>query len=290
MTGGAGMTGVLDDIDARPGSAVSLLRTVIGLYLRRLDGWMPVAALVLVLQHLGLDPAGARTAISRVKAAGLLVPQIRGDVKGYALAPGAVPMLEAGDRRIFRPRRMSRGDGWCLISFSLPEERRAVRHQLRRRLQYIGCGTVSAGLWICPASLTEEVEQILADLGVRADATLFEAGDPRPLTPATWWDLDALAALHDAFAAGIEPLRAEPDALIRYARGIDLWRPIPYLDPGLPEHLLPADWPGRRSEQLFAELARLAPAAQSRLDVLLRASPASAERGLNTAGAAARPA
>ena len=140
---GAGMTGVLDDIDARPGvlddidarpgSAVSLLRTVVGLYLRRLGGWMPVAALVLVLQHLGLEPAGARTAISRVKAAGLLVPQIRGDVKGYALAPGAVPMLEAGDRRIFHPRRMSRGDGWCLISFSLPEERRAVRHQLRRR-------------------------------------------------------------------------------------------------------------------------------------------------------------
>ena len=51
------MTGVLDDIDARPGSTVSLLRTVVGLYLRRQGGWMPVAALVLVLQHLGLDRA-----------------------------------------------------------------------------------------------------------------------------------------------------------------------------------------------------------------------------------------
>lgn len=287
---GVGIAGVLDDIDARPGSAVSLLRTVVGLYLRRQGGWMPVAALVLVLQHLGLDPSGARTAISRVKAAGLLVPEARGDVKGYALAAGAEPMLAAGDRRIFHPRRMSRGERWCLISFSLPEERRAVRHQLRRRLQFIGCGTVSAGLWICPATLTGEVEQILADLGVRDEATLFETGDPRPLTPASWWDLDALAALHREFAAGTEPLRAEPDPLIRYARGIDLWRPIPYLDPGLPEHLLPADWPGRRSEQVYTELAQLAPAAEARLDLLLRASPASAERVLDTARAGTRPA
>src|SRR6187402_76911 len=202
---------ILDDIDARPGSAVSLTRTVVGLYLRRMGGWMPVAGLVRVLQHVGLETPAARTAISRVKTAGLLVPEDRGGVKGYGLGDGALPMLEAGDRRIFHPRRMADGDAWCLISFSLPEERRAVRHQLRKRLQFIGCGTVSAGLWICPAYLTDEVEAILSDLGVRDDATLFATADPRPLDVDRWWDLDALAAVHREFLDAAELLQEEPD-------------------------------------------------------------------------------
>jgi phenylacetic acid degradation operon negative regulatory protein len=281
---------VPDDIDARPGSAVSLLRTVVGLYLRRLGGWMPVAGLVLVLQLVGLEHSAARTAISRVKSAGLLLAETRGGVKGYALAPAAWPMLVAGDRRIFHPRRMAPGDPWCLISFSIPEGRRAQRHQLRRRLQYIGCGTVSAGLWICPASLAGEVEQILAELGVREDATLFTSTDPDPLAPAAWWDLDGLAGVHHEFLAAAEPLRAEPDPLVRYVRGIDLWRPIPYLDPGLSQHLLPADWPGRHSEQLYAEISELAVPAEARLEDLLRDTPALPEHGLRSRAAGTGPA
>jgi phenylacetic acid degradation operon negative regulatory protein len=32
------------------------------------------------------------------------------------------------------------------------------------------------------------------------------------------------------------------------------WRRLPYLDPGIPLDLLPADWPGLDAEQLFATL------------------------------------
>jgi phenylacetic acid degradation operon negative regulatory protein len=42
------------------------------------------------------------------------------------------------------------------------------------------------------------------------------------------------------------------------------WRRLPYLDPGIPLSLLPADWPGVRAGNLFAALdGRLrAPAAK----------------------------
>lgn len=258
---------VLDDIDARPGSAVSLARTVIGLYLRRLGGWMPVADLVRLLGHVGVEAGGARTAISRVKAAGLLVAEDRAGVKGYALGDGAEPMLRAGDRRIFHPRRMVAGDAWCLISFSIPEERRPVRHQLRKRLQFIGCGTVAPGLWISPAYLTHEVGAIIAELGLSEHATLFETSDPRPLRVAEWWDLEGLADVHREFIAAADTVTG--DELTRYVRGIDLWRPIPYVDPGLAPELLPADWPGDRSEQLYRGFAALATAAEARLEDLV---------------------
>src|SRR5690606_21856175 len=46
----APVTAVLDDMDSRPGSTTSLLRTVIGLYLRDAGGWMPTTSLVELMQ------------------------------------------------------------------------------------------------------------------------------------------------------------------------------------------------------------------------------------------------
>src|SRR6478609_11390339 len=87
---------VLDDIDARPGSTASLLRTLIGLYLRPLGGWISAADLVALAADLGIPPAQARTAIARLKQKGLLLPERR-EAIGYGLSPAAMPMLERGD-------------------------------------------------------------------------------------------------------------------------------------------------------------------------------------------------
>lgn len=247
---------VLDDIDARPGSTASLLRTLVGLYLRPLDGWISAADLVTLAGDLGIPSAPARTGIARLKQKGLLLAE-RGPAAGYRLNPNAVAMLERGDRRIFRMREMSDADGWCLISFSIPESARSVRHQLRRRLQWIGAGVVSPALWICPWHLHGEVEEIVADLDARAWVTLFAASTPSTPVPlpeaaAAWWDLEALRAEHLRFQASIATLPSSPFAA--YVQLIDGWRVLPYVDPGLPPSMLPADWPGGRS---FAEFARL---------------------------------
>ncbi|WP_435737363.1 PaaX family transcriptional regulator C-terminal domain-containing protein [Cellulosimicrobium sp. PMB13] len=199
-------TVVLDDLDARPGSATSLLRTVVGLYLRDLGGWVAVADLVALLDAVGVPSAAARSAISRVKAKGLLVAADVGGRPGYRLAPGADAMLARGDRRIFAYRQQADDDAWLLVSFSVPEDRRAARHQLRRHLAGIGCGTVADALWICPAHLAGEVEQILDHLDLRDAATLFVTGTPQTHgtfadAAARWWDLDRIAALHRRFLA-----------------------------------------------------------------------------------------
>jgi phenylacetic acid degradation operon negative regulatory protein len=267
---------ILDDLDSRPGSTTSLLRTVVGLYLRDLGGAVAVADLVELLGALGVAPAGARSAISRVKAKGLLVPETAAGRAAYRLAPDAGPMLDRGDRRIFAYRQQGDDDPWCLVSYSLPEERRDVRHQLRRHLAWIGAGSVADALWITPGHLVDEVEEILAALDVRDAATVFVAGRPRVAgafadVAARWWDLDRVAALHRAFLArhggspagrGPVPDGAPPaaedgsprDAFARWVRAVDDWRPIPYADPGLPTSALPADWPGVASLALFDRL------------------------------------
>ncbi len=243
---------VVDDIDARPGSTASLLRTVVGLFLRPLGGWISAADLVTLAGDLDIAPALARTGIARLKQKDLLLPERR-DAVGYRLNPAALAMLQRGDRRIFAMRQMTDADTWCLVSFSIPESERAVRHQLRRRLQWIGAGAVSSALWICPGHLQDEVRQIVEEVGARAWVTLFPAGMPlTDRTPAesaaAWWDLAGLADEHRRFQESLTSLPAEPFAA--YVQLIDRWRTLPYRDPGLPPSMLPADWPGTRS---FAE-------------------------------------
>ena len=262
-------TSLVDDLDSRPGSSTSLLRTIVGVTMRAADGWLPTAHLIALARAVGLSEPTARSALARVRAAGLLVAASRDGVAGHALNPAAVPLLERGDRRIFNYRQMAVTDAWCLVSFSIPESRRAERHQLRRRLAWIGCGTVAPALWVCPEHLAGEVSSILTELRLTGDATVFTGARPAPdhelaAAAAHWWELGRIRELHehflavtttDAEAATSTADPATPALQFRtWIHTLDAWRMIPYLDPGLPAAALPADWPGSASLARFAGL------------------------------------
>src|SRR3954453_8008375 len=129
----------------------SLLMTFFGVFLRRLGGWIAVADLVALMGDLGLDEQAVRSAVSRLKRRGVIAPERRGGAAGYRLPERGTAILEAGDARIYG--RDGAGDGaWLLVVFSIPETRRALRHKLRARLQWLGLGTVANGVWIAPAA------------------------------------------------------------------------------------------------------------------------------------------
>lgn len=273
----------LDDFDARPGSIMSLLRTFVGLHMRDLGGWIAVAHLVALLEQTGAPATTVRSAVSRAKAKGLLRPERREDVAGYALSPGVMAMLERGDATIYSYRRHPVSDGWCLISFSVPEDRRAERYRLRRLLAQLGCGTVADGLAVAPQRLAGGLQTHLREAGLGEWVTVFEQAALRPdgslaAACARWWDLDMTAGLHRAFIArhrGLaerlasggrsvtgSPVISPQEAFAAHLRIVDDWRPIPYRDPGLSREALPADWPGDESAALFRELhERLGPPA-----------------------------
>ena len=54
------------------------------------------------------------------------------------------------------------------------------------------------------------------------------------------------------------------EAFAASQRLLHAWRKFLFRDPGLPESLLPADWPGTAAARFFdRETARLAPAAEA---------------------------
>jgi phenylacetic acid degradation operon negative regulatory protein len=255
-----------------PGSDVltaqprALIVTIYGLYARDADGWFSIAALIKLMGELGVDEPAVRSAISRLKVRGLLESRRAGGAAGYGLSAGGRTILTNGDRRIFRQPRASTGDGWLLAVFSVPEHQRARRHALRSRLAWLGFGTVSAGVWIAPGQLADETRDVLAGDGLAAYVSLFTAGylafgDVRDKI-GQWWDLDRLEQLYQAFIDSAAPILAQwqgdsgdpGQAFADYVRVLTAWRRLPFLDPGLPEELLPADWHGARAAELFGQV------------------------------------
>lgn len=252
---------ILDDFDSRPGSATSLVRTVLGAYVRPAGGWFPIGDFIGWMEAVGVPPDSTRIAVTRLKKKGIVRAASRNGCRGYDITEQAAAMFGRGDRRIFGFRRMADGDPWRLISFTIPESERSARHQLRRRLSGIGCGIVSPGLWIAPEYLAEEASNIVDALGLSAYVTTFVTSTviaPGTLREAAedWWDLDGLAARHLAFLERCEVSAAIAtdgrQAFEKFVPLLDEWRIIPYLDPGLPPEMTPADWPGDRAVAEFS--------------------------------------
>ncbi len=245
----------------------SMVLNIYGAYGRRLGGWISVAGLVALLGDLGVDERAARSAVSRMKRRGLLVPERRHGRIGYALSDYGKEILEEGDERIFDRRPPARlEDGWVVAVFSVPESRRGERHLLRSRLAWQGFGNVSPGVWIAPWRLAEGAKRLVVRLGMDAYVDLFRADHEGFEATASrvnrWWNLDRLGAEYAQFvkehsATAARWRREGADgraAFIEYLGVVSAWQRFPYLDPRLPPELLPPDWEGQRAAEIFFDL------------------------------------
>ncbi|MFF2542309.1 PaaX family transcriptional regulator C-terminal domain-containing protein [Kitasatospora sp. NPDC058063] len=246
----------------------SLIHTVYGEFVRRLGGWISIADLIALLAELDVDGPAVRSAISRLKKAGTLLQERRAGT-GYRLALAMEPVFEEGDRRIFHSLEPAElADGWVVAVFSVPESARAHRHQLRSRLSWLGFGNAAPGVWLAPARLLPDARRLLDRLGLSAYVHLFLSAEyagfaDLPTAVASWWDLPAIEAQYGAFSEAWHPAAEElrgrspvdpADAFRDYVPMLTRWRRLPYLDPGLPAPLLPADWNAVPARAVFTEL------------------------------------
>lgn len=251
-----------------------LIVTIYGLYAREEGDALPVASLVRLMRDLGVEAAGVRSSVSRLKRRGVLESRRDHGVATYAISAGSVQMFAEGDTRIFASARATVHDKWLLVVFSIPETLRAKRHVLRSELIRLGFGSVTSGVWIAPARIREQTMQQLERFGLESYVDFFIADHlaPRDLSKklADWWDLAALDEMYSEFVDKYDgvlhswerrltpPTSADmKDAFTDYVPMFTEWRRLPYLDPGLPLESLPKKWNGLRAEQLFAALHQL---------------------------------
>lgn len=256
----------------------SLILDVYGAFVRDLGGWISVSDLIELMEALGSEDQVTRTSVSRFTRKGLLERRrIKGTV-GYELTPQALQILAEGDDRIYNrldPGRL--GDGWALLTFSIPESIRAQRHQLRSRLTWLGFGSLGGGAWIAPSRMLEKARAVVVELGLEAYVDVFEshyrgfAGSAELVDKC--WDLSRLRESYRRYIEEMGPVLkryddVDPDEVRReafadYVYSLHEWRKFPFMDPGLPPELLPDDWEGRRAAAIFGRFQQqLEPAAR----------------------------
>ena len=276
-----------ESVDARPqpGSMPphrpqSLLLSFLGaLVLDRDLPPLPSVILLDLLADLGVAEAAGRATLKRMTQRGLFSRSQVGRTAEFALTPLAEDVLREAAQRVTSPTPFEHPEGeWTLLSYSVPESRRDLRHRVRARLTWAGFGGLRDGLWIAPG--TVDVAAVLgrsdlADVAELADAfaarVLPGTDVDRLVTRA--WDVPAVRAAHTSFIeAWNRPPRVAGSLAQLTLLGAD-WLSLLRTDPGLPAAQLGPDWPAPASSAVYRRVFDgLEPAARAGLERRLRAS------------------
>jgi phenylacetic acid degradation operon negative regulatory protein len=240
----------------------SMLLTILGEYVLSRPGvWQET--LVAALAAVGYKEQAARQAIARSVSEGWLATERHGRRARMLLGAETASMLSEGAERIYAFGEPWTWDGrWLLVLLRVPEQRRAVRHQMRTRLAWAGFGSLGGGVWISPHVGREREVSSIWGSGSAAETLSFEAelgavGGPEKVI-AEAWDLEQVAAHYREFLTDFTRMRPRSAKAMFAAQTaiVHAWRKFPFLDPDLPQRLLPRRWPRERAHDLFHDRHR----------------------------------
>lgn len=260
-----------------------LLTSLLGDFWYWRDEHIPATALVRLLADFDVTADGARAAMRRLAARGLLSASRSGRTTAYGIPPRtAEVIIERTHRMLTFGSAAPHWDGkWTVVAFSVPEQDRSVRTALRSRLRALRFAALYDGVWVSPHDSARYALELLGELGVDTATVLRSTevpGCPGRGSPRAVFDLSSLAAEYRAFADRYEPLLERLEAgLIGPAQALRTrtelrvdWRRFPETDPDLPAELLPKDWDRPRAQRVFVRIYdRLGPLAEIRFRQIL---------------------
>jgi phenylacetic acid degradation operon negative regulatory protein len=271
----------------RSSSTQFLIFTLFGYCILPRGGTVWTADLLYLLDLLGVNESTARSALSRMVQKGWLVSRKEGRSSQYSLTAKGRSLLKQGEKRIFEPP-FSDWDGlWYTIVYSIPEDKRDLRHALRKQLIWLGFGRLAPGSWVSPHNRQAELCTIFDELQVQEFVELFSSKHLGPSTAQALiqrcWDLPGLEAEYQKFVAhyqaNYEACLAQSEAQLKaslescFVRRFWLihdFQSFPPKDPHLPTELLPDDWIGFKAWQLFDHYGqRLDPYSTDFIDAII---------------------
>ncbi len=242
--------------------------TLYGDYVRHRGGEIGIGSLIALLNNFGLSENSIRSAVSRMCRAGILKVRRNKSRSYYSLSNEGLAIMNKGERRIFE-RKRAKWDGlWNLVVYYIPEENREARDRLRRELAWMGFGPLTTATWISPHDLTDEVSELADKLKIQPYIQIFQtrmknSNDPAEIV-ARCWDLQKI---HKRYSTFIKEYRKKmvdhqtridegeiiesSEYFVQRFKLIDDYRRLPYLDPDLPEELLPKNWLRSEAMDLF---------------------------------------
>lgn len=250
------------------------------------DPWLPTAAWVRLLTALEVPSATARTALHRMDKGGFLDRQVRMGAPGYRMSPRWQELVRTAEPP--STADIEAQTRWTLVTFSVPESRRAQRHVLRTVLDRAGLAPLGNGIWIGPEVVLAQVRRLVGEAGLSGYVDCFlgehagSAADGGALA-ARCWDLEAVqqefAHLEARAREALTRFEEGQSAFVTLVSYSNALRRLQTRAPALPSRLLPAGGSRPAAERAVRELLAVRlPAARAWVEVL---------RGAVATGAAA---
>ncbi|SHN74873.1 PaaX family transcriptional regulator [Cryptosporangium aurantiacum] len=246
------------------GSPQRLLTSLLGEHWLDADAALPLGVLIDLVAEFGISETSARATANRLVKRGVLDAARVGRHAYYRLsATGAQDIRhKAGTVLGFGPAARPWDGRWTLAAFSVPEEQRRLRHQLRSYLRWLGFAPLFDGLWISPHAGLDALREVFQAVGVDNLSAFRVVETAVGCSPLTAWDLTGIQTAYQDFLADHAALREDirtgsvtpASALTARTRLLESWRVFPGLDPDLPAELLPGDWPRPAAHALFTDL------------------------------------
>ena len=245
----------------------SLLFTLFGDFVRYYAGEIWVGSLIRLMQEFDISSQAVRVALSRMVADGWLQNRKVGKKSYYGLTTQGERRLAEGARRIYKLENPTWNGEWLLVTYTIPEKRKAHRETFRRELAWTGFGQLASSVWISPRDLRSQLLDLTQryDLGQHIDffTASYHGPDENHGLVEKCWDLTAIQHSYGEFISVYRCKLAQqqrmPDAVCfrEEIQLIHAYRKFLFSDPGLPDELLPKRWLGHAAAHLMREYYRL---------------------------------
>jgi phenylacetic acid degradation operon negative regulatory protein len=267
--------------------ARSLLFDLWGDYIQHVGGAVWSSTLATLMAPFGVSESAMRQAVSRTVRQGWLQSRREGNRSCYSLTAAGWKRISEASRRVYQPQVAPWDGQWRVLSYSMPEELRDRRDDLRRELIWTGFGALAPGLWISPNPIEEAALDLIRRYDLDQYVHLFRSTYLGPYSTAELvsicWDLADIGERYASFIAEWLPrLQAQADKVTLndeecYVERISLvhdYRKFLFVDPGLPAELVPTEWAGHDARRLFQMYyALLEPGAKRHLDAAFETLP-----------------
>lgn len=261
--------------DEAPDRTPSLLTTVFGDVVAAHGGEIWLGSLIKLLAPIGVSERLVRTSVNRLARDGWLRGIPQGRRSYYRLTERAQSVSKEFEQRIYHPVQRQWNGSWRLVftgTRGITAEQRAV---LRKRLAWLGFGSIAANVYAHPTTPLEPLWELLEQVGVERQVVVMAAAKQhralglnnremaRQCFVLETLEQEYLAfvrrfeALAKAIQDDPQPADCQPEqGFVLRTLLIHQFRRILLKDPDLPAALLPEPWAGHRARQLCGSIYR----------------------------------
>jgi phenylacetic acid degradation operon negative regulatory protein len=247
--------------------------TLYGEYIQYYGGEVWVGSLIQLMNKFGVSESSVRGAIFRMVQKNLLQVRKIGNKSYYSLTDQGKRRIEDGVKRVYTTQSQTWDGMWRILTYSFPEEKRELRNEVRKELNWTGFGVISNSTWVSPNPLEEQVLELIQSYKIEDYTFLFSSSsiishDNQSIIN-KGWDLQAISDEYDIFIDKYTPIfeslcdkalnntLTDDECFIERTTLVHQYRKFLFKDPGFPRDLLPKKWSGTKARELFWNIHQL---------------------------------